>query len=75
MIRERLHATLPGLPIAFLLFAALGGLVYLLISGLGGRSAMWIVAESAAVLLNVLFFMGLFVVNPNEGRVLQLFGY
>ena len=37
-------------------------------------SVVWIVALSIAILLDVLLFMGLFVVNPNEGRVLQLFG-
>ena len=74
MIRERELGTLPGLPMALLFFVVLCGLVYALISSAAWGSVVWIVALSIAILLDVLLFMGLFVVNPNEGRVLQLFG-
>jgi regulator of protease activity HflC (stomatin/prohibitin superfamily) len=74
MIREREHGTLPGLPMALLFFVVLCGLVYALVTAAGEASAVWIVALSIAILLDILLFMGLFVVNPNEGRVLQLFG-
>ena len=74
MIREREHGTFPGLPMAILFFVILCGLTYPLISGAGERSAAWNVVLSVLLLLDVLMFMGLFVVNPNEGRVLQLFG-
>jgi regulator of protease activity HflC (stomatin/prohibitin superfamily) len=74
MIREREHGTFPGLPMALLLLVVLGGLVYTLVSGVGESSVTWNVAVSVALLVDVLLFMGLFVVNPNEGRVLQLFG-
>jgi regulator of protease activity HflC (stomatin/prohibitin superfamily) len=74
MIREREHGTLPGLPMALLFFVVLCGLVYTLVSSAGEASAVWIIALSIAILLDVLLFIGLFVVNPNEGRVLQLFG-
>ena len=74
MIRERELGTLPGLPMALLFFVVLCGLVYALISSAAGGSVAWIVGLSIAILLDVLLFMGLFVVNPNEGRVLQLFG-
>jgi regulator of protease activity HflC (stomatin/prohibitin superfamily) len=74
MMREREHGTFPGLPLALLLFVVLCALVYTLISGVGESSVAWNVAVSAALLLDVLLFTGLFVVNPNEGRVLQLFG-
>ncbi len=74
MIREREHGTLPGLPMALLFFVVLCGLVYALVTAAAEASAVWIVALSIAILLDVLLFMGLFVVNPNEGRVLQLFG-
>ena len=74
MIREREHGTFPGLPMAILFFVILCGLTYTLISGAGERSAAWNVMLSVLLLLDVLMFMGLFVVNPNEGRVLQLFG-
>ena len=74
MIRERQLGALPGLPMALLFFVVLCGLVYALISSAAEGSVVWIVALSIAILLDVLLFMGLFVVNPNEGRVLQLFG-
>ena len=74
MIRERELGALPGLPMAALFFVVLCGLVYALIASAAGGSVVWIVALSIAILLDVLLFMGLFVVNPNEGRVLQLFG-
>ena len=74
MIRERELGTLPGLPMALLFFVVLCGLVYALISSAAEGSVVRIVALSIAILLDVLLFMGLFVVNPNEGRVLQLFG-
>ena len=74
MIRERELGALPGLPMAPLFFVVLCGLVYALIASAAEGSVVWIVALSIAILLDVLLFMGLFVVNPNEGRVLQLFG-
>jgi regulator of protease activity HflC (stomatin/prohibitin superfamily) len=74
MIRERELGSLPGIPMAVLFFLVLCGLVYVLITTAAESSATWIVSLSIAILLDVLLFMGLFVVNPNEGRVLQLFG-
>jgi regulator of protease activity HflC (stomatin/prohibitin superfamily) len=74
MIRERELGSLPGIPLAVLFFLVLCGLVYVLITTAPESSAAWIVSLSIAILLDVLMFMGLFVVNPNEGRVLQLFG-
>jgi len=74
MIRERELGALPGLPMALLFFVVLCGLVYALIMSAAEGSVVRIVALSIAILLDVLLFMGLFVVNPNEGRVLQLFG-
>jgi regulator of protease activity HflC (stomatin/prohibitin superfamily) len=74
MIRERELGALPGLPMALLFFVVLCGLVYALIMSAAEGSVVQIVALSIAILLDVLLFMGLFVVNPNEGRVLQLFG-
>ncbi len=74
MIRERQLGALPGLPMALLFFVVLCGLVYALIASAAGGSVVWIVALSIAILVDVLLFMGLFMVDPNEGRVLQLFG-
>ena len=74
MIREREHAGASGL-LALAILLPLG-----LVSGYAfaqavrsesaGQAVAWILAECLWTLL----LCGLFVVNPNEGRVLQLFG-
>jgi regulator of protease activity HflC (stomatin/prohibitin superfamily) len=63
------------------------GLVMLLVAFLLAAASIWVLAESlpvesvpgivgglAGALATVLVFVGLFVVNPNEAKVLQLFG-
>jgi regulator of protease activity HflC (stomatin/prohibitin superfamily) len=73
MIRERELAALPGLPITLVLLVAFGFLIYTFVN-LDDPSVVTVVALSLALVLNAFLFAGLFVVNPNEGRVLQLFG-
>ena len=73
MIREREYAALPGLPIALVLTAVFGLLIYSFIN-LDQPSALTITGLSIALVLNAFLFGGLFIVNPNEGRVLQFFG-
>ena len=74
MIRERAADTLPGLLVVLVVILALGFLVYALVTGSFGDSPAVIVLESVLILAMCLALIGLFVVNPNEGRVLQLFG-
>ena len=74
MLREREHGSLPGLPAAVVLFVVLCGLVYTLIATAGTLSVPATIALVVAVLFDLFLMGGLFVVNPNEGRVLQLFG-
>jgi regulator of protease activity HflC (stomatin/prohibitin superfamily) len=74
MIRERDYAALPGLPIALLLLLVLGFVVYLLITGAERASGLRILGLSAILLTDIFLFAGLFIVNPNEGKVLQFFG-
>jgi regulator of protease activity HflC (stomatin/prohibitin superfamily) len=73
MIRERDYGALPGLPMALLLVAVLAYLSYALVSG-DDPSAMRIVTLCVALVLDIVLLLGLFIVNPNEGRVLQFFG-
>jgi regulator of protease activity HflC (stomatin/prohibitin superfamily) len=73
MIREREYATLPGVPVLLVLLAVLGILIYLLV-GLDDLSPLTVGLLVAAIVLDAFLFAGLFIVNPNEGRVLQLFG-
>jgi regulator of protease activity HflC (stomatin/prohibitin superfamily) len=74
MIRERVAASLPGLLVLLVLLVALGFLVYALIAQSFGDSLGVTLTEAILVLVCCLLLAGLFVVNPNEGRVLQLFG-
>jgi len=74
MIREREYSALPGLAMAVLLLVVLGVLIYLLIDGAEGGSGLYLGGLSVAILLDIFLLAGLFIVNPNEGRVLQFFG-
>src|SRR4029078_6390504 len=74
MMRERQLGTVPGPPMAILFFVVLVGLVYTLIAGVTERPAILTIGLGVLTLLDLLLFAGLFVVNPNEARVLQLFG-
>jgi regulator of protease activity HflC (stomatin/prohibitin superfamily) len=74
MIREREANGLPGLPMLFLLLAALGMLAWFFITAVQQHAALPIVAASLGMALTMVLFFGLFMVNPNEGKVLQLFG-
>jgi regulator of protease activity HflC (stomatin/prohibitin superfamily) len=74
MIREREYAALPGLLVTLLLFAVLAITLYFLITGAERASIGRIVALSLVMLLDLFLFAGLFVVNPNEGKLLQFFG-
>ncbi len=74
MIRERENTALPGLPVAIglITLAIVSG--YGLVQGARAES-FWAFFTWAGVLLFTLFLMiGLFVVNPNEAKVLQFFG-
>src|SRR5262245_47245520 len=74
MIREREYAALPGLLVTLLLLAVLAITLYFLITGAERASIGRIVALSLVMLLDLFLFAGLFVVNPNEGKLLQFFG-
>jgi len=74
MIRERVVQTAPGLPVFLALLAFCGFAGYAGIRALAGAyvwsGIAWMLAFAASIVLMV----GVFVVNPNEGRVLQFFG-
>ena len=73
MIRERNYGALPGLPM-LLLFLAVGILCVLGIAkGADDGPPAMIIGSALVLLLTIFLSAGLFVVNPNEGRVLQFF--
>ena len=74
MIRERAAATLPGLPVLLVVLFAIGFLLYAVIAQPFGGSVTIILTEAGLMVVCTFLLLGFFVVNPNEGRVLQLFG-
>jgi len=74
MIRERETAALPGLPILVGGIALIGLSGYQIVGGAREASASMIVWWSLALVAAIVILTGLFVVNPNEGKVLQFFG-
>jgi regulator of protease activity HflC (stomatin/prohibitin superfamily) len=74
MIREREAASLPGLVVLLTLLVALGLTVYALVTQASEERPLVIVSGVLAIIAECFLIAGLFVVNPNEGRVMQLFG-
>ena len=74
LFRERQNDGLPGLPVLLLLLALLPTFGWILVSGAQNGRLPMILAAALGLLVTMLALAGLFMVNPNEGRVLQLFG-
>lgn len=74
MIRERRFDALPGLPVALVLIAVFAALVSLVVARATAQSALANISLAVLMLFDILLLVGLFVVNPNEGKVLQFFG-
>ena len=74
MIRERDFHGLPGIPVLLTLLVAEGLLIWLLVLAIQGRSPLAVTLSALALTLVTFLMFGHFMVNPNEGKVLQLFG-
>ena len=74
MIRERDSHGLPGLPVLLVLLLALAGAGWLLLLSIKAGDPLLVVGTALGLVLVVVLLFGLFMVNPNEGQVLQLFG-
>jgi regulator of protease activity HflC (stomatin/prohibitin superfamily) len=74
MIREREYRALPGLPVLLLLLGVIALSIYGVVGGARGDSPATMVGAGIVLLLSAALLAGLFVVNPNEGKVLQFFG-
>ena len=73
-MKERQATTGNGLMMLLLLLGALGGSVATVVLGVRGAEPIWIVGGVAGALAAVVLLTGLFMVEPNQGRVLTLFG-
>jgi hypothetical protein len=75
MLREKLVKPFPGLPAAILLLLAIIGTGYTAIRiGLRAEAPLPIAAGAVVIVLLAACYHGLFTVDPNEGKVLTLFG-
>ena len=76
MVRERLRDGFPGVPVLLLVLAGAVGLFANVVRLIGERAFPGLIVFSiiGSVLLVVFMLSGFFIVNPNEGRVLQFFG-
>lgn len=73
-VREQEYDGIPGLPVVMAVLAASGGLVWTMVQGARSDEPAFIIGAGAGLLAVLFIAAGLFMVNPNEGRVLQLFG-
>jgi regulator of protease activity HflC (stomatin/prohibitin superfamily) len=74
MIRERERNGGAGIPVLLLILALGIGDVYFFIAGIRAEEPLLIGLTCVVGVALTFFAVGLFVVNPNEARVLQLFG-
>ncbi len=74
MIREFIRKAAPGLPVLFALLAGTAAGAWLVYSGIVDRSFGMALLGALVVLLCLVMCAGLFTVEPNEAKVLQLFG-
>jgi hypothetical protein len=74
MLRERVMKGYSGWPMLFTLVAAAIAEVVLLVAAIRAEHVPMLLAFLVAFPLTVLCFFGLTVVNPNQARVIQLFG-
>jgi regulator of protease activity HflC (stomatin/prohibitin superfamily) len=74
MLREKEIKGISGLLMLFCLLVLLAGDLYLLVSAIRNQDAVWIIIWLLALLVIIICFFGLTIVNPNEARVVQLFG-
>jgi regulator of protease activity HflC (stomatin/prohibitin superfamily) len=74
MVREREYNGLPGIPLLLLYVLGEGLLVWLTVEMAIAENPPALVGAIVALVLFSLVAIGFFMVNPNEGKVLQLFG-
>jgi regulator of protease activity HflC (stomatin/prohibitin superfamily) len=74
MIREREYHGLPGIPVLLVLVLIESALVWALVEAIQSRQPVLITVVCLALALTTFLMIGVFMVNPNEGKVLQLFG-
>ena len=73
-MKERQATTWNGLTMLLFLLAAIGASIAMVVLGVQGGAPGRIVAGLVGAVTAVFLLAGLFMVEPNQGRVLTLFG-
>ena len=72
---RRMERTLPGIPMLLLGLATFpGATIYGIVQAARSEDPMWLLWILPSVVIGILLFRGLVLVNPNQARVLVLFG-
>lgn len=74
MIQEQERQSVSGVVVLLMLLILMGLLAYSLMMAATSDNTWSAVGSVVGLVVDILLFSGLFVVNPNEGKVLQLFG-
>ena len=74
MTREIVRKAAPGLPVLFMLLAGVAAGAWLIYNGITTQSFGVAVVGSLVILAMLFLAAGLFTVEPNEAKALQLFG-
>lgn len=74
MIREKVKKTTSGFLAMLVLTVLTVAIGYLFVASIQSGSIVGIVASSILIFVIFIAWFGLFIVNPNEAKVLQLFG-
>jgi regulator of protease activity HflC (stomatin/prohibitin superfamily) len=74
MVRERETTPLPGLPVLLILIAAFVLSIWGVVIDVQDDGPRFVLFYVAGAVLSLFFMAGVFVVNPNEAKVLQFFG-
>jgi regulator of protease activity HflC (stomatin/prohibitin superfamily) len=74
MIRERARNGFPGLPVLLVLILGVLFSIWMLIMNILSESPLEVLAAAVSIVVLMFLMIGLFMVNPNEAKVLQLFG-
>jgi regulator of protease activity HflC (stomatin/prohibitin superfamily) len=74
MIREKQRSASSGWGVFGILLAIDLAALYSIYRGVEANNQAWTLTSITVAVLAALMYPGLFIVNPNEGKVLQLFG-
>jgi regulator of protease activity HflC (stomatin/prohibitin superfamily) len=74
MIRERENHGVPGLPVLLALLVVIAALGWVMVVAIQARAPWGVIAAAAGIVVALILCFGVFMVSPNEGKVLQFFG-